>query len=112
VLALLTAMLALGVAVAQDKAKSKATKGRLPTGWSKLLKLDKEQGEKIRQVDLKARLAIDELNEKIRQVRLQARRDQIALLTPEQKKILREQAGGGDEDVGKDKGKGKGKKDK
>jgi Spy/CpxP family protein refolding chaperone len=112
VLLMVAVVLVAGLSVAQDKEKPKK-KGRLPTGWSKLLKLEKAQDEKIRTIDLKMRQEIDKLNEQIRQVRLKAKREQLAVLTPEQRKTLREALVGEDEDKGKPKDKDKAKpKDK
>jgi Spy/CpxP family protein refolding chaperone len=94
---LLVLVLLVGVLHAQDKEKPKPYKGRLPTGWSKILKLDKNQSDKIRGIDVKAREEIDKLAEQIRQVRRKAMADQLALLTPEQRKTLREALVGKDE---------------
>jgi Spy/CpxP family protein refolding chaperone len=109
-LTVLVAMLVLSVAAAQDKDKGKGTKdtgtkskGRLPTGWSKLIKLDSTQRKKIQEIDVKAQDEINKLNEQIRQIRLKARQEQLAVLTPEQRKTLREAL------VGKDEEKKKGK---
>jgi Spy/CpxP family protein refolding chaperone len=101
-LALLAGLLLACAAAGQDVTKKKG--GRLPAGWS-LLTLDRSQAEKIREIDRKARLEVAKLNEQIWQVRVKARRDQLAVLMPAQRKLLC----GEDEGRGKPADKGKGK---
>jgi len=109
---LVVCVLLATVLQAQDKVQDKAKKkpGRLPTGWSKIIKLDKQQQQKLRAIDLKARDEIEKLNEQIRQVRVKARQDHLAVLTPEQRKKLKaalvgEEGGDGKDGKNKDKGK-------
>jgi Spy/CpxP family protein refolding chaperone len=95
----LVAMLVLSIATAQNKDKDKdkgtketgtKSKGRLPPEWSKIIRLNSTQQKKIREIDQKAQDEIAKLNEQIRQIRLKARQEQLAVLMPEQRKMLRE----------------------
>jgi Spy/CpxP family protein refolding chaperone len=86
VLALVLAVLVLGTSAAQDT--KKPAKGKIPTGWVKLLKLTKDQGAKIREIDLKATQEVAPLLAKVAEIRGKARQDQLAVLTPAQRKTL------------------------
>src|SRR5262245_6140224 len=88
VLAIVLAVV-LGTAAAQEKGQEgKKQKGRIPLGWSKLLKLTPEQKAEIRKLDAEAEAKVRPLFEQIRTIRAQARKAQLGVLTPEQRKTL------------------------
>jgi Spy/CpxP family protein refolding chaperone len=76
----------------------KQYKGKLPTGWSKLLKLTPDQSAQIREIDRKSQMDTAPLFEKIREIRAKARQNTLAVLTKEQRKLLAESVLGKDLD--------------
>src|SRR5262245_10883784 len=96
VLAVVLAVVMSGTA-AQDKAQpggpggeGKKLKGRIPLGWSKLLKLTDQQKKDIRAVDLKGQKDAAPLLEQVQAIRLKARQEMLRVLTLEQRKTLAE----------------------
>ena len=81
----------LGSSAAQDKAQEgKKLKGRIPLGWSKLLKLTDQQRKDIRAIDVKAQKDVAPLLEQVQAIRLKARQEMLRVLTAEQRKTLAE----------------------
>jgi hypothetical protein len=77
---------------APDKVDTKQTR-TLPAGWS-LLKLTKEQKEKIHVIRDSYKAKIDELQKQIKDLRDQEKDELLKVLTPAQKKRLEEIAPG------------------
>jgi Spy/CpxP family protein refolding chaperone len=81
-------------------AEAQETKGKVSTGWSKLLALTPDQKAKLVAIDRKLYEEVQPLLAKVAELRARARRDQMAVLTPEQKQKL----------LGEEKSKDKGEK--
>lgn len=82
----LLAVVTAGATVGQEKGKAK---GQLPMGWSKL-GLSEEQKTKIYEIQAKYRAKIDDLEKQIRETREKMNREEIDVLTPGQKALLKE----------------------
>ena len=81
----------------KEKESSTAkVKGQLPQNWAKLGLTD-EQKKKVYAIDAKHDEEIDKLNEKIKELKEKKRKEQLEVLTSEQKKrleaLLKEKAG-------------------
>jgi hypothetical protein len=72
----------IGAGASQEK-KDKA-KGQLPAGW-KDLNLTAAQKEKVYEVNAQYKTKIDALNKQINELKSQQKKDQVAILTDEQK---------------------------
>jgi Spy/CpxP family protein refolding chaperone len=91
-----TVALLLVIGLAADAQTGKEPKGKLPTGWSKLLKLTPAQSAQLREIDRKMQLKVRDLQEQIRQLRVSARQDMLKVLSAEQRKTLAESVLGKD----------------
>jgi Spy/CpxP family protein refolding chaperone len=80
----LFALATAGITTAQDKGKAK---GQLPTGWSKL-GLSEEQKNKVYDIHTKHHTKIEDLKKQIKDEEEKMRKEQLAVLTPDQKKKL------------------------
>ena len=75
-----------GISTAQEKGKGKGT---LPQGWGKL-GLSEEQKTKIYDIHGKHQAKIEDLRKQIRDEEDKMHKEQLAVLTPEQKAKLKE----------------------
>jgi TolA-binding protein len=116
-------LVALGLAwlvsagATQDAKKDKGEKlikGSVPLGWTKALKLSKEQSKLIQKTDVEYKTKIAELTKKIDELKEQSRIEMTKHLTLEQKTSLARLSGLDvkDKDKGKDKEKEKEKEKK
>jgi TolA-binding protein len=63
-------------------------KGAVPKGWTKALKLTKDQAAKIRQIDFDYKTKIADLDKKIEDLKQQSRIEMTKQLDADQKAIL------------------------
>ena len=100
-LAVLSGMVTLGLALligigatadaqkeGDSKKEEKKIKGAVPKGWTKALKLTKDQAAKIRQIDLEYKTKIADLDKKIEDLKQQSRIEMAKQLDADQKAIL------------------------
>lgn len=87
--------LLVGVGATQDAKKESdpkkvetKIKGAVPKGWTKALKLTKDQAAKIRQIDFEYKTKIADLDKKIEDLRQQSRVEMAKQLDADQKAIL------------------------
>src|SRR5438067_2099520 len=68
-----------------DKKDPPKIKGTVPTGWTKALKLSKDQTKKIHTIDVEYKTKIADLDAKIAELRQASRIEMTKVLTDEQK---------------------------
>ena len=92
-LALLVGVGATEDAKKEEKKEEKKIVGLVPTGWSKALKLTKDQSAKIKMIDVEYKTKIAELDKKVQELKLQSRIEMTKQLNDEQKAILAKLSG-------------------
>ena len=80
-------LLAAGVGHSGGEKKDDKVKGQLPSGWKKL-NLSKEQVLKVYSVQTAFRTKIQALEEQVKKLKAEEFKEQLAILTEEQKKAL------------------------
>jgi TolA-binding protein len=71
-----------------SKKEEKKIKGAVPKGWTKALKLTKDQAAKIRDIDLEFKTKIADLEKKVEDLKHQSRIEMAKQLDADQKAIL------------------------
>lgn len=115
VLLFLFGMFFIGSTLVGQDAKKEGTakvKGQLPQGWGKIGLTD-DQKQKVYKIDAKYDEEIDKLTEQVKALKDKKKKEQLEVLTAEQKKRLEDnikKSAGTDKDKEKEKDKEKDKK--